>query len=144
MQFPLRIALRRSRLLASLLVSLHATAAACLWVLPWPLLPRGALLAVVAVSAWWTLRPSSVAGLRLQQDGALLLLLVNGEPLAVAIQSGTAVFSQLIVLRLRDDSGRRLRTLVLLPDSVSTGHFRVLRLWLRWRAGPSDHAAGDA
>jgi hypothetical protein len=39
----------------------------------------------------------------------------------------------LIVLRVRDDQARR-RSLTLLPDSLSADQFRLLRMWLRWRA----------
>jgi len=67
-----------------------------------------------------------------------------GDALSVSIASGTVVFSQLVVLRVRKNEQRRPMTLVLLPDSMSAEQFRVLRLWLRWRAEPKGRVEGDA
>lgn len=144
MYFPIHVELRRSRRLTILLILVHALAAGCLWVLPWPALPRCLLLLAVAVSAWLTRRPPPVAGLRLTDNGDLLLLSAVGDALSVSIASGTVVFSQLVVLRVRKNEQRRPMTLVLLPDSMSAEQFRVLRLWLRWRAEPKGRVEGDA
>ena len=70
MQFPIDIALCRSRLLFVLTAFLHALAAASLFVLPWPLSIRLLLLAIVALSLWRQIwRPSRVVGLRLAASG---------------------------------------------------------------------------
>ncbi len=136
MQFPLHIDVCRSRRLSYLIVLLHAVAGGCLWVLPWHLATRCVLLAMLGWSAWQALRPSSIVGLRLSEGGELALLSAAGEPVYVAVQADSTVFSQLIVLRIRDEEHGRLRSLVLLPDSMRAEHFRLLRLWLRWLANP--------
>ena len=137
MLFPIHVELRRSRLLTVLLILAHTLAAVCVWVLPWPALPTVILLSVIAASAWQTRRPPPVGGLRLTENGGLAVLSATAEPLSASIASGTVVFSQLIVLRVRNDEQDRLSTLVLLPDNMSSAEqFRVLRLWLRWRADP--------
>lgn len=82
--------------------------------------------------------------MRLTDNGDLLLLSAVGDALSVSIASGTVVFSQLVVLRVRKNEQRRPMTLVLLPDSMSAEQFRVLRLWLRWRAEPKGRVEGDA
>ncbi|MBK8116214.1 MAG: hypothetical protein IPK44_17855 [Candidatus Accumulibacter sp.] len=141
MQFPIQIELRRSRLLWCLTSLLYVVAASCLLALPWPPGLLCVLLVALALSAWHALRPSRVVGLRLGNRGDLLLLLAGGDALSVAVQPETAVFRQLIVLRVRGDDQRRTDSLALLPDSMSAEQFRRLRLWLRWLADARDQAA---
>ena len=142
MQFPITIELRRSRLLSFLTVLLHALAAGCLWVLPWPEEAR-LLLLIVALSLAHALRPSTIVGLRLCERGELTLLFAAGDVIFGSVQADTAVFIQLIVLRVRDDENAgRLSSLVLLTDSMPPEQFRLLRLWLRWRVNPGDSAVG--
>lgn len=137
MQFPIQIELRRSRLLAFLIVVLHVLAVGCLWLLPWPAVARGLLMLIVALSAGYALRASPVIGLRLGERGELAILQADSEPIAAAVHPDSAVFSWLVVLRVRGERDARLGSLVLLPDSMSAGQFRLLRLWLRWLASPS-------
>jgi hypothetical protein len=132
-QFPLDLALQRSRLLAGLTILLHLLAAGSVWLLPWPLLARSMLLLLLAISAWSCLRPSPFVGIRLGARGELALRHVGGESVVCQVQPETTVFGRLVVLRLRDDQARR-RSLTLLPDSLSADQFRLLRLWLRWLA----------
>lgn len=142
MQFPLRIELRRSRRLALLIVLLHLLAAGCVGVLPWPVAARCLLVGIIGVSAWQALRPSGIIGLRLDERGELALVRPTGEPLFVSVLADSSVFTQLVVLRVRDEEDGRRRSLVLLPDSMPAEEFRLLRLWLRWLTEPRDQAAG--
>jgi toxin CptA len=123
---------------------LHLLAAGCVWLLPWPAGVRYPLLALLALSAWQTQQPSQVLGLRLTAGGEMAVLDLAGDWLPMTIQPGTAVFRQLIVLRLRDDDQGRLISLALLPDSMPAEQFRRLRLALRWLAIPADRPAGGA
>ncbi|WP_300319256.1 protein YgfX [Accumulibacter sp.] len=138
MFFPIDIELRRSRRLLLLIVALHLVAAACLLVLPWPPAPRYLLLSLVAVSAWQALRPSRIAGLRLLASGELICVLASGERVSAIVRTDTVVFSQLVVLRVRVSETGRGDSLALLPDALSAEQFRMLRLWLRWRAIPGE------
>jgi len=143
MQFPIAIALRRSHVLLVLTVVLHGLAAASLAVLPWPLSLRGLLLVTLASELWRPIRrPSRVVGLRLAASGELSFQFANGEQAVVRVQPDSVVFSQLLVLRVRDGESGRLQTLALLPDSMPSEQFRELRLWLRWRADSRDQYEG--
>ncbi|SBT04342.1 conserved hypothetical protein [Candidatus Accumulibacter aalborgensis] len=143
MQFPLHLTLRRSRLLSFLIVWVHLLAGGCVWVLSWPAALRYGLLALLALSAWHALRRSPVVALRLTEGGELAFLSAAGDRVLVSVKPETVVFSQLIVLRARDDDQGRLMTLVLLTDSMSAEQFRQLRLWLRWRPDASEQSVGD-
>ena len=73
----------------------------------------------------------------------MTLLSADREPRPVAILPDSVVFGILVVLRVRDGGGFR-EDFTLLPDSMSVEDLRVLRLWLRWRAGSNDPAADAA
>jgi hypothetical protein len=90
----------------------------------------------IAISAWSCLRPSPFVGIRLGAHGDFALRHVSGAIVACQVQPETTVFARLVVLRVRDDRARR-RSLTLLPDSLSSEQFRLLRLWLRWRTDPA-------
>lgn len=145
MHFPIHIELRRSRLLAAVTVFLHVLAAGCVLVLPWPPAAHSLtylLLPLFAVSGWYALRSSRFVGLRVLGSGELDCLLASGDRVPVSIEPDTTVFSQLIVLRVRDQDTGSSDSLVLLPDSMSVAEFRLLRLWLRWRSDPSGRVGG--
>ncbi|MBL0207645.1 protein YgfX [Propionivibrio sp.] len=134
MRFPVLIELHRSYRLSLLLVLFHIAASASIFVLPWPLFPRTVALALVALSAWRSLRPSEVVNLCLSGKDRLECTLKDGTHCEPAVLPETTVFAALIVLRLRFGEGKRTNSLALLPDHMSADQFRVLRLWLRWHA----------
>ena len=134
MQFPFFIELHRSFLLTSLLVVVHASAVACVVVLPWPWLLRGALLVVGGFSLSIALQASRIPAIRLCGRDALEGLFSDGHREVLSVLPDSTVFSQLIVLRFRLGEKRRAYHLVLLPDQMTSEQFRALRLWLRWHA----------
>ena len=136
MQFPIVIGLHRSILLSILLVLMHAAAAACLVVLPWPWILRGVFLLLVGGSLGYSLRRPKIVGLRLAARDRFECLLADGDRVAATVLADSTVFAQLIVLRLRIGEEVRVSSLVLLPDQMPAEQFRVLRLWLRWHAEP--------
>lgn len=142
MRFPIHIELQRSRLLLFVMLLVHALAAGCVFLLPWPLLPRGLLLALIACSALWAGRSSRVVGLCLAASGELVWLLGNGDQRSVVLHPDSVVFSHLVVLRLADCEAGKREFLILLPDSISAEQFRLLRVWLRWRKDAKDGFAG--
>ena len=95
----------------------------------------------LALEAWRTLQPSTIVGLRLAENGELGFLSPDGDLRSVTVQPDSAVFSWLIVLRVREFGQGRLHSLVLLRDSMSVEQFRLLRVWLRWLANPQAHVA---
>jgi len=143
-RLPIRIALRSSRLLIGLLAGLHVLAAVSVIILPWAMWLRAALLAGVVISLWRSLPPAPVNGLRLGERGQLTLLYPQAELLPVRVCPDTTVFSQLIVLRVREDESNRVLSYPLLPDSMSSEEFRRLRLWLRWQISDEVPTDGGA
>jgi toxin CptA len=141
-QFPVLIELHHSRLLLLLLLSIHVVALACVLVLPWPWAIRVFLAFPIVLSAWNPLRGSGIVALRLSEQAGLECIVATGNRMSATLMPDSAVFSRLIVLRLRLDGEKRIRNLPLLPDSLSAEQFRVLRLWLRWRA--RERAGNDA
>ena len=138
MQFPVFIGLRRSRFLAGSLCVMHGAAAGALLCLPWPLWLRGVLVIGLAVSLWRTLRPARIVSLRLDGNGGLECGLPDGTRLPATPLADTAVFSWLVVLRLRVEGEKRTISVPLFPDHMSREEFRVLRLWLRWSVNPGN------
>lgn len=134
MQFPVSIELHRSRFLSLLLVLSHALAFACVLVLPWPWPWRLLLLALIGASFWRAWRPSAFRVLCLCGADRLDCCLADGSRAALEVQADSTVFRLLIVLRLRIGDEKRISSLTLLPDQMSSEQFRALRLWLRWHA----------
>lgn len=143
MQFPIVIGLHRSFLLLFFLVLMHAAAAVCLVALPWSWLWRGVSLLALACSLGHALRPSRIVGLRLAARDRLECLCAGGDYAAATVLGDSTVFSRLIVLRLRIGSEARISSIVLLPDQMPADRYRLLRLWLRWHAEPTDGGAED-
>jgi hypothetical protein len=141
-QFPVHIELHRSRLLSLSLIVFHAIAATCVMVLPWHWALQFLLGTLLGASLWYALRPPEIVALRLSERAGLDCILSGGDRISVQIFPDSTAFSQLLVLRLRFGDTRRVKNLVLLPDSISSEQFRVLRLWLRWQT--SEGAATSA
>ena len=133
MQFPVHIELHRSRLLSLLMILFHAIAAGCVMALPWHWTLQSLPGILLGVSLWRALQPTEIVGLRLSERAGLDCILPAGERIAVQILPDSTVFRQLLVLRLRFGDTGRVKSLVLLPDSMLAEQFRVLRLWLRWQ-----------
>ncbi|HMW17008.1 MAG TPA: hypothetical protein PKN13_04665 [Accumulibacter sp.] len=136
MHLPIRIALRRSRILVGVLCGVHALSVISVVVLPWSWGIRAALLMLVLVSLLRSLKPIRLSGLRLGERGQLALVYAQGDPVDVSVSPDTAVFSRLIVLRVHDQT--RMISQPLFPDSMSADEFRRLRLWLRWQIMPRE------
>ena len=141
MQFPISLGLRRSKLLVFLLVFLHAVAAVGVGVLPWALVWRGLLLVLVGGSLAVSLRSSGIAGLCLAARDRLECVLADGRRVPVRVLPDSTVYSWMIILRLRLDTGRA-RALVLMPDQATRDELRCLRLWLRWQSQPDEPKDG--
>ena len=72
--------------------------------------------------------------MRLSEGGVLECVVANGDRFSAQVKPDSTVFNRLIVLRLLVGDEQRTANFALLPDSLSTEQFRVLRLWLRWHA----------
>jgi hypothetical protein len=116
------------------LLLLHATALLVVALLPVPTAACIALaLAVLFSLAWhWRLRvslryPHAVRGLRWGADGDCILKLASGEQLTTHLAANAFVMPWLVILYFQG----RPRSLVLLPDMLTTQVFRQLRVRLR-------------
>ncbi|HUY01834.1 MAG TPA: protein YgfX [Rhodocyclaceae bacterium] len=140
MQLPATLSLRRSRRLAALLAGAHALAAAVVLSLALPWWLKIVLLAAILVSTWRRLNrlrgPGRICRLTLRADGRLEFSRVDGSCGVASVHPQTTVTAFLCVLLLRIQA--RVEALVLLPDALDAEDFRLLRLWLRWRAARSD------
>jgi len=142
MLFPHRLALRSSLFLAAMLFLLHCAALGCLLPLSLPVPIKLALAAAVLISLVFSARqhafhtaPSSVRALTLKNDGTVEGVRTDGLRFEAGISGQTALLSWLIVILLKLPQARRHRAVVILPDTLSTEDGRVLRAWLRWKAG---------
>ena len=109
----------------------------------WWYLPTMLAIGVSLLIAWigWVdlrlhalrVHPSSIIALRCEAAGLAYQLKqgawIKGQP-----QTGGLVHPWLTVVRFRDASRpHKIRTLVLLPDALTTENFRRLRVHLVWR-----------
>lgn len=100
-------------------------------------------LLVMALSVWGWQRARVVEVVRVTAGGMLQCLNGEGEWQDVEVLGDSLVSLALIVLRYRHET-QRVRTLVLLPDSVDAESLRRLRVSLRWaRHTRSDTAFRD-
>ncbi|HQZ01597.1 MAG TPA: hypothetical protein PKW99_03015 [Thauera sp.] len=162
MHFPLTIPLRPSRrFMASILVAHVAAGLALLHVpdlsspqagLPWT------LLRVLGLLLWFSLAGSLLLAIRqerakqgrvlvLRADGALVFAGTGGAEvdqywLAVgSTDFGWAVWLPLTRLSPAPNSARwqATRRLMLLRSNMPESYWRPMRIWLRYKSGPSQH-----
>jgi hypothetical protein len=139
----LRIGIAPSPSLAALLVFAHLIAGACV---------------VAFLPAWWAIAILTAAlcaslvlhlrrdALRLSGDAVIEVtlhdhgrceLLTRGGAVLEGTVAGSSFVSALFtVVNVRLDGGRRLRSVVVMPDSAAAEERRRLRVWLRYRAHP--------
>ena len=140
MQLPLTLALHPSRRLGLLLAALHlgAVVSALLISIPWWI--RLSLLAAILASAWHQLSrltgQSRICRLVLRADGRLEFSRLDGSCGEAQVHPQTTVTSLLAILLLRQEG--RTEALVVAPDALDAEDFRLLRLWLRWRAARNE------
>ena len=138
-----------SRSLAWILIGAHIAAGACVVALhpPWWIaLAAGTVL--LASVVFHLLRdalrrlPDSVTTLQARKDGSYRLTLRNGESPACRLLGSSFVTPWLTIVNVELAEERSTRHVVIVPDAVSAGDFRRLRVWLRWKGAA--HAAEAA
>jgi hypothetical protein len=139
----LRIAIAPSRSLAALLAIVHLIAGACVFaVLPawWAVaILTGALcISLVLHLRRDALRLSgdAVIEVALREHGHCELLTRDGAVLEGTVAGSSFVSSWFTVVNVRLEGGRRLRSVVVMPDCAAAEERRQLRVWLRYRAQP--------
>jgi toxin CptA len=133
-QAPIKLRLRPSRIgrAGLLTAALLALAAIGLADLPFPARVLAALAVGISVLRAW--RPPMPLELRLQPDGRLEWRDAATSWQAASVLGSSVVNPWLSVLAWRPEGQRRVRYLVVYPDSLHPDDFRRLRVWLRWRA----------
>ncbi len=96
----------------------------------------GALLGRLLHRSRW-----SVLALRLNADGSAAWQDLDRTWRPATELTGAVLASWLVLLSIRDETGRS-RNVLVLPDSVDRDALRRLRLWLRWRPVPASPASG--
>jgi len=145
----LRIRIGKSTLLATILVLVHAIAAASVAICLPPGMASLGVAAIAASGIHWlrtdALRVSAdaIVEFQLRQGGSCTLLTRGGRMLSGQVQGSTYVSPGLIVVNIRLDPGRRRLSVVLPRDSSAPETLRELRVWLRYRCAgtPPESAA---
>jgi toxin CptA len=136
----LKISLRPSWLLAGILVIAHGAAIAVFFLIdvpPWLKAAAcailfGHLVPVVAQRAL-LLTPGAVVAIEIGSDNRLSVQTRSSAWAEFDVLGTTYVMPYLTVLNLRQNGGRAVKRITLLPDSLHAEDFRKLRAWLRWK-----------
>ena len=139
----LRIAIAPSLSLAALLAMVHIIAGACVFaVLPawWAV---GILTAALCTSLVFhsrrdalRLSGDAVIEVTLGEHGRCELLTRAGAVLEGTVAGSSFVSPWFTVVNVRLEGGRRLRSVVVMPDCAEAEERRRLRVWLRYRGQP--------
>ena len=136
MQFPINIGLHRSRFIGAALVLIGLLAGGVTLALPWSTAVRGINLLLIVVAAglaWQRLEPT-LAAIRLERSGQILVAVVGNAEFAEAeLLAGATVHPWLTVVRLKTQDERK-HLLIAAVDSMKPEDFRRLRVFLRWQA----------
>jgi len=109
---------------------MHGIAASALLFLDLPLVLSLALGAAIFLSLGFALRRQTAGSLLLADDGQFEL----GEGGRLSVLASTTDFGWALWLHWICDDGRR-GAMMLAPDALPPGGWRVLRIWLRHKAG---------
>ncbi|MDX2220254.1 MAG: hypothetical protein SF172_14655 [Burkholderiales bacterium] len=144
---------RRSPLLALLLVAIHLLSLSVVWSIGLPFALHLVLKLAILLSLLWSLHSAGWLGASLQTFRLRLtpsrdndapdridIDYPSGRRISGSVVEGSIVLPHLVILRCRPDGARwwqASRNWLLLPDSVAPDDYRRLRIRLRWgRAAP--------
>jgi len=129
--------------LAAILTAGHGVVALIILFTDFALAARLAILAVLFASLIFELRTTA---LRLGANAVIAVRISAADIFSAQtrrhgwceceVLGSTYVTAALTVLNLRMTGARRVRSVVLMRDSIAADDFRRLRLWLRWRLPP--------
>jgi len=126
--------------LAVALCAGHLAAAGVLWLLPLPVLVKGAISLAVAASLVYFLAldaalhaAKAIVELELKDDGGIAFRTREGRWVDSELAASSYVSPGLTIVVLKPRGRGRARHVILLPDSVDARDFRRLRMWMRWK-----------
>jgi hypothetical protein len=146
------ISISPSMRLAIALCAAHLAAAGLLWLVPIPVLAKGALTLAVAVSFVYFLArdaalhaANAIVALELKSGGDMSFQTRDGRWVDCELSGSSYVSSRLTVVNLRPAGKGRTRHVILVPDNVDSRDFRRLRIWMRWKneSGSAPAPAGE-
>jgi toxin CptA len=136
----LSVSLKGSRLLAVLLIAMHALGAVLLWSFPLVLWLKAAATSALLASLVFYLRrdalrslPQSVTALSLNSECGCAIQSVRGQWLETRLLASSFVSPYLTVLNLSPHGAWGARHVVIFPDAVDPEAFRQLRVLLKWK-----------
>lgn len=132
-ELPLIVDIGDSNKRRIFLAATHLLAVMAVFLADLPAIFRGAGLALLVPSVVYYWRASPRIRLRCGQDGALEIWR-NNRWNNVRLATSSVVLPGCTVLRIAGLDRRRLRNFVILSDSMPSGDWRKLRVWLRWLA----------
>lgn len=116
---------------------------AALLSLGWPVWATGVLIVLLGLNLWyclsryaWLSAPLSCIGLIIDAEGVKMLRR-DGAQWPCVLSPDSLVTPYLVVLNVLPQDSRRMRSIVILPDSMEAEAFRQLRVWLKWGSQPA-------
>jgi toxin CptA len=141
------VAISPSVRLAVALCVAHLAAAGLLWLVPVPVLAKGALTLAVAFSLVYFLArdaalhaPKAIVALELK-GGGIAFRTRDGNWVESELQESSYVSPEVTIVVLRPRGEGRTRRAIILSDSVNARDFRRLRMWMRWKSEGGEPAS---
>lgn len=135
------IAVSPSVRLAIALCTVHLVAAGLVWVVPIPVLVKGAVTLAIAFSLIYFLArdaalhaANAIVELELKSGGGISFRTRDGSWVDSELLNSSYVSPALTIVVLQPRGKGRTRRAIILPDSVDARDFRRLRMWLRWKS----------
>ena len=135
-----RIAIRRSALIAFVLIAVHGAAGGVLWLVTLPAGWAWPVGGAIALSLGWLLArdamlvvPRAIVALELREGGQIACVTRDGGLVEGTVLPSTYVSAWVTVVNVRPRARRRARSVILVPGNVDPAAFRRLRTWLKWK-----------
>lgn len=137
--------------LAIALCAVHLVAAGLLWIVPIPVLGKGAFTLAIAVSLVYFLArdaalhaANAIVALELKDGGGISFHTRDGGWADCELSGSSYVSPRLTIVNLRPRGKGRTRRVILVPDNVDPRDFRRLRMWMRWKSEAGQEPAPTA
>jgi hypothetical protein len=118
----------------------HLAAAGVIWLVPVPVLVKGAVTLAIASSLVYYLArdaalhaAKAIVALELKDGGGIAFRTRDGNWVDSELAASSYVSPGLTIVVLKPRGKGRARRVILLPDSVDSRDFRRLRMWMRWK-----------
>ena len=118
----------------------HLAAASVLWLLPVPVLLKGALTLAIALSLVYFLArdaalhsAKAIVALELKEGGGIAFRTRDGVWVDSELAGSSYVSPALTIVVLKPRGKGWAWRVILLPDCVDARDYRRLRIWMRWK-----------